>query len=168
MKNKKVIAVAQIIVSVLFLLIVAACLIGFTTTEQIQNLVFTDIDDFKKLEEYSVEDINLEDDKMPKGILPDVSFLKVISFNGHNYKVYAYEFSDSESAREYFNKCTGKTTDAKSNYSMTTNYLFASDYIAFHENFLYRIEGGNYKDFAETVNFINKSFSIDLSESEID
>jgi 1-acyl-sn-glycerol-3-phosphate acyltransferase len=33
---------------------------------------------------------------------------------------------------------------------------------------LYRIEGGNYKAFSETVNFINNSFPIDLSESEID
>lgn len=168
MKSKKVIAAVQIIIAVLFLSIVVTCFIGFISAEQISNHVFTNIDDFKKLDEYSVKDINLEDDKMLKDIHPAAFYLNEISFNGHNYKVYAYEFSDLEFAREYFYKCTGKKTDAKANYSMTTNYLFSSDYIAYYENFLYRIEGGNYKAFSETVNFINNSFPIDLSESEID
>ncbi len=163
MKNKKILNLISMVVLVLVILIAAIPLIGIFSAEPIKNRVFTDIADFGNLDEYAI-DTDLSDDKLPEDLVSEVSFLKEITYGGNNYKIYAYIFSDSNSAQEYFNEYTGKESVADYNYSMSTNYFFSSHYIAHYECYLYRIEGGNYKDFAEVVNFINESFAIDIND----
>ena len=72
-------------------------------------------------------------------------------------------FSEPKDALTYFNNSTGKKSESIRNYSMSTNYLFSSDYIVQNGNCVYRIEGGNYKNFVKAVNYINESLKIDVA-----
>lgn len=159
LKNKLLIT-AIIIVVFTF---ISLSLVLFFTTEPINNLVFTNIDSFNKLSQYVTKDI-ATDDKL-NGLLPEQSYTKEILYNGHTYSVYAYVFADTTTTISYFKSCTGKNTDTEYNFSMSTNVLSNSDYVAYAGCCIYRVVGNGYREFTNTVNFINASFPIDLNET---
>ena len=159
LKNKILI----IIISNVVFLLISLSLMLFFTTEPINNRVFTDINSFNKLDQYVTKDFDIANDKKLNGLVPKQSYTKEISYNGHVYSVYAYVFSDTATTNSYFKSCTGKNTNMEYNFSMSTNVLFSSDYIAYSGCYVYRIEGNSYKEFVNAVNFINDSFPIDLN-----
>lgn len=161
-KSNKKILVIFIVFGILTCMFIVG-LIGFISAGNINNRVFTDISDFSAIEQYEVDEIKISDDKLPDNIQPKASYVTSIMYNGRQYSVFAYVFDDTEDASIYFKLCTGKKSDLNYNFSLSTNYLFSSKYIAYYDNCLYRIEGGSYKDFVDSVNFINQSFSIDLT-----
>ena len=118
-KNKLIWSVLIIVI----LLVACVGLIGFFTTKPIYNRVFTDISDFNRLDQYAVKEIDVSDDKNLNGLAPKSSYVKEISYNGDVYSVYAYVFSDTESAISYFQKCTGKNTDSVFQCRQTTCFI---------------------------------------------
>ena len=163
MKNNKRFTRYLLISFLLILLFMVISIIGFLRTEPINKRFFTDISDFNKLEKYEKNERSLPADKNLKGITPETAYTKEIEYKGKTYKVYAYVFSDTESSVSYFCKKTGKIKSACDyDFSISTNYFFSSHFIAYNECCLYRVDGGNYKSFAEVVNFINESFPLDL------
>lgn len=167
MKIKKCIFVFRIIIIILILSIFPICLIGFLNAEPLQYRMFTNIDDFDNLDQYVTKVMSTNDDKHINDLVFETSYIKKISYMGDTYAVYAYVFYEAEDAISYFKNATGKTTNSEWNYSMTTNYLFGSDYIVQYNRCVYRVEGGYYPNFAKAINFINESFSINVKELEM-
>lgn len=120
--------------------------------------MFENIDDLSKLDQYAVSDLSFDDDKNLQGSVPISFYIKKIKYEGHTYSVYAYVFTDVESAKSYFEIYTGKTAEENQNFLLSSG-LFHSSYIVFEENRLYRIEGGLYRPFVAAVRFICQSFS---------
>lgn len=163
--NKKMLVIFIVLGILTCLLIVG--LAGFISAGNINNRVFTDISNFSAIEQYEVAEIKISDDKLPDNIQPKKSYVTSIMYKGRQYSIFAYVFDDTETANSYFKLCTGKKSNLNYNFSMSTNYLFSSQYIAYYDNCLYRIEGGSYKDFVDAVNFINQSFPTDLADIKI-
>ena len=164
MKSPKYSLIIKSIPIIIVLSIFSICLIGFFSTEDLQWRMFASIEEFQKLDQYSKEEFSIEKDKVLSGIIPESYYIKSILYDGNLYTVYAYVFSESKDALTYFNNFTGKKSESARDYSMSTNYLFSSDYIVKNENCVYRIEGGNYKNFVKAVNYINETFEIDVTE----
>lgn len=163
MKTKKIISAFQVSIIILIITIFIICLIGFFNTEPLQFRMFSDIDDFAKLDQYVTKEMFAEDDKNIKDLIPTESYVKEISYEGHTYSVYAYVFDESEDASSYFENATGKAqTQSGMNYSMTTNYLFSSRYIVLYDCSVYCVEGGSYQNFVKAINFINEHFPINV------
>lgn len=144
-------------VCIFFSIIVLIIVNAFSV--RIDYKFFSNIDEFSHLEQCDSEEIIEEDDYLRNSELLD-SYTRRIEYKGKEYVVYAYVFVDVEDLREYFDKYTGKRTKSEWNFSSSSNYFFRSSFIAYHQNCLYRIEGGNYSDFVEAVNFITSEFSI--------
>ena len=166
MKNKKAILIIQIVAILLILSIGPICLIGFFSAESLRHYMFSDIQDFEKLDQYAVTELSPSDDKYLNGLSFESSYTKEISYENASFTIYAYVFADTETAVLYFKNSTGKSTDSEHNYSMSTNYLFNSFYILQYDCCVYRVEGGNYNDFAEAVNYINENFPINTEETK--
>lgn len=152
-----------IIVTVAIFVFVAltAALVVSAFSARIDPKFFSSVDEFSHLEQYCLEeDAIIEDNHLEKSKLLD-SYIRKIAYKEKTYVIYAYVFVDVETAQEYFNEYTGKHTKAEWNFSSSSNYFFESSLIAYHQNCLYRIEGGNYMDFVEAVNFIISTFSIE-------
>jgi len=164
MKSPKYSLIIKSIAIIIILSIFSICLIGFFSTEDLQWRMFASIEEFQKLDQYAKEEFSIEKDKVLSGIIPESYYIKSILFDGNLYTVYAYVFSESKDALTYFNNFTGKKSESARDYSMSTNYLFSSDYIVKNDNCVYRIEGGNYKNFVKAVNYINENFEIDVTE----
>jgi len=164
MKSPKYSLIIKSIAIIIILSIFSICLIGFFSTEDLQWRMFASIEEFQKLDQYAKEEFSIEKDKVLSGIIPESYYIKSILFDGNLYTVYAYVFSESKDALTYFNNFTGKKSESARDYSMSTNYLFSSDYIVKNDNCVYRIEGGNYKNFVKAVNYINETFEIDVTE----
>mgnify|MGYP000046454285 CR=1 FL=1 len=161
MKPQKRIIIVLILVIIIFMII---GIVGITISGTLNHRFFTDIDNFSRLDEYAVKNIELSDDKY-LGELEVVSYYtKVILYNGKEYLVFAYVFPDVDSTITYFKKCTGVSSEINWNFHSSSNYFTYSEYIAYYECCLYRIEGGSYKEFVDAVNFINKLFPIEYSE----
>ena len=163
MRSPKYTLIIKSIAIIIILSIFPICLIGFFSAEDLQWRMFASIEEFQKLDQYATEAFSIEKDKVLSGIIPESYYIKSILFDGDLYTVYAYVFSESKDALTYFNNFTGKKSESIRNYSMSTNYLFSSNYIVQNENCVYRIEGGNYKSFVKAVNYINESFKIDVA-----
>ena len=148
-KNKFIIIIISVLV-VLFLILSSFVTIFY----QHEIFFFDDLDSFSELNEYVVDDLNEKNDKYLKDIEFDNSYLKKISYNKKEYYVYAYVFYDIEDAKQYFKNATGKTSNEKWNFSSSSNIIFASNYISFYENCVFRIEGKNYFEFQKMLNFI--------------
>lgn len=164
MRSPKYSLIIKCITIIIILSIFPICLIGFFSAEELQWRMFASIEEFQKLDQYATEAFSIEKDKVLSGIIPESYYIKSILFDGDLYTVYAYVFSEPKDALTYFNNFTGKKSESARDYSMSTNYLFSSDYIVQNGNCVYRIEGGNYKDFVKAVNYINETFEIDISE----
>ena len=164
MKSPKYSLIIKSIPIIIILSIFSICLIGFFSTENLQWRMFASIEEFQKLDQYAKEEFSIEKDKVLSGIIPESYYIKSILYDGNLYTVYAYVFPESKDALTYFNNFTGKKSESARDYSMSTNYLFSSDYIVKNENCVYRIEGGNYKNFVKAVNYINETFEIDVTE----
>lgn len=158
-RGKVIITCTVVTMIVLFVVVI---IVGITSPS-LNNRFFTDINSFAKLDEYVVKDLEITKDKYLEHHEIISYYAKEISYNGKKYSVYAYVFSSNEASYEYFKKCTGKTTDSAWNFSASSNYI-SSRYLAYYENCLYRIEGGEYKSFVEAVNFINETFPIGYDE----
>ncbi len=162
-KNKKKIILICVVIIVLIALI-AVGIMGIVTSQSLNIRFFTDINSFTKLNEFAVSELELTDDKYLENNKIVYSYTKEILYNGERYAVYAYVFQNESSAMEYFEKCTGKKADLKWNFSSSSNYISRSEYVAYYENCLYRIEGGGYRAFINAVNFINESFPIEYED----
>lgn len=157
MKIKRILI---IIVIVLTISIVVLFPIVSLFTKTFDHKYFTSIEEFHFLQDYLVENSSLDDDEYLGTKIVVDSFTEKINYEGNTYNVYAYVFADSESSIAYFNQYTGKNSKTDWNFSMSSNYYFNSKYIAYHENCLYRIEGGNYLAFVDAVNLITSNFSV--------
>ncbi len=160
MKSKgKLFIISTVVIVLLFVII---CVIEIFTTDSMNDRFFTDINSFSKLDKYVVGDIELTNDEY-LGDLEVISYyVKEILYGGKKYSVFAYVFSDAESSAAYFKNCTGISTNPDYSFSSSSNLFFNSQYIAFYDCYLYRIEGyGRYKSFVETVNFITETFPLD-------
>ena len=155
----------MIIFTVAIVIFVVICAIEIFATDSVNDRFYTDIDSFSKLDEYTVKELKLTDDKY-LGDLEIVShYTKEILYNGKKYSVYAYVFSDAESSATYFMNCTGISTEPDYSFLSSSNLFFNSQYIAFYDCYLYRIEGhGRYKLFVEAVNFITESFPLEYHD----
>lgn len=125
---------------------------------------FADIEKFEKLNDIVTKDIPLSEDKKLEDLKVISSYTKEIKYNGQKYKVYAYVFESAEMAASYFKKATGKKTKGKYNFTCSTNHYFGSEIIAFNENCLYLIEGGDYLNFSKVVNYICSDFEFSSQE----
>ena len=161
--NKKLISIIAITLAVIIILIIIGTVV-VVSAGSIEYRFFTDINSFKKLDEYSTNKIDLSNDNELKELEVVFYYAEEISYEGKNYSIMAYVFADNTSASTYFKKCTGKESVNNWNFSLKSNLFFHSEYIAFYDNCLYRVIGGNYKSFVEVVNFISESFPIDYHD----
>ncbi len=162
-KQKRVrLSISVSVLGILFVLGLVVPLILHFTGDNIQWHFFTYIEDFSAIESHVKTDLDPQNDPNLGDLSVMESYTKIIEFDGKDYILYAYVFHDTAASIEYFHEVTGKKTSKKWNFSLSSNTYFHSHYVAYYENCLYYIEGGNRWDFVEAVNFINDSFPITL------
>ena len=159
MKNKKVYLIIASMIPVLAFLSVTVIPL---MSDPVQTRFFSTIDELSHLDSYVKEELSSQDDSYLKDLRVQDSYTKLIEYNGKTYRLYAYVFEDTESARQYFERKTGVRTSTDWDMRYSSNIYFSSMYIAYHENCLYRIEGGSYVNFVKAVNLVNDPFSITL------
>ncbi|MBQ9152012.1 MAG: hypothetical protein IJX72_07155 [Clostridia bacterium] len=163
MKQKRIrLSIAISVLVFLFILCLVVPLILHFTGDNIQWHFFTSIEDFSAIDSYVKKDLSPQDDPNLGNLSVMESYTKIIEYNGKEYILYAYIFHDTAASIEYFHEVTGKKTSNVWNFASSSNTYFHSHYVAYYENCLYYIEGGNRWDFIEAVNFINNSFPITL------
>ncbi len=136
-------------------------------THQIHARFFTDISDFSKLEPYVVRELSISEDRYVDENTVKESYIKTIKYGGRKYDVFAYVFENTADAAEYYSKCSRNSADSNWGHYSMSNFFFTSDFIAFHENCLFRVAGGSYLPFSDVVNFICKDFEISEDSLQI-
>ena len=124
--------------------------------------MFTDLSAFAKLEVYADDSTNIVDSTII-GLECESSYCKSIVYKDNRYQVFAYVFSEQETALQYFTNETGSEVFSIWNESLTGDNLYHTTYVIYYENYLYKISGGNRLSTVEFINWLNADFSIDLN-----
>ena len=163
MKHKRVrLSITIFVLVILFVFGLALPLLLHFTSDNMQWRFFTSIEDFSTIESYVKTNLDPQNDPNLCDLSVLESYTKIIEFDGKDYILYAYVFHDTAASIEYFHEVTGKETSKEWNFSSSSNTYFHSHYVAYYENCLYYVEGGNRWDFVKAVNFINDSFPVTL------
>lgn len=129
----------------------------------VENRMFTQLEEFSKLETYAFGEAPPLPNEPDKDTIT-ARYCKVVIYEAEEYLVYAYVFSDTHYAKEFFSTVTGKGSDFVGNYSLSGNLFFHTRYIAYYNNNLYMVKGGNEKETIAFINWLSSSFELDLSK----
>jgi hypothetical protein len=165
MTMKRVRVGVWIVVSILTVVFMGGLVVPLlidVTGDSMQLRFFKEIKDFSVMDSHVKTDLSPSDDPSLGDCSVTESYTKVIEYDGKEYILYAYVFRDTATSIEYFHEVTGKKTSKEWDFASSSNTYFHSHYVAYYENCLYYIEGGNRWDFTKAVNFINESFPITL------
>ena len=109
-----------------------------------------------KFESYSPK----ETDKNIKDLLFEESFCGKFSCDDFEFVIFAYEFADSESAKQYYINNTGKINDPSTSFSESWGVTFGEIIVIDLER-VYRIEAKTkYRE--EVCSFLNEIFSKEI------
>ena len=154
-----------------YLLIVSAVTMCLFCIVMITNFVifgrynkinhFDDISVCKALDEYVTEE-QVFDEYITNITFVD-SYVNVLDYKGKKFTIYAYQFKNVETAREYYSLIEGKTVDGDVDYEGNSN-LFASNLIARYKTNVYRIETTGTRDYVEIMKYLNSIFTVTIRE----
>ncbi len=122
MRFKRVMFVA--LIALIIGVITALPLISLLS-KRVDTRFFTHIDELRHLENYVTENLSLDQDVLLDQKTVKDSFTKRIVYDDKTYTIYAYVFTDVESSIKYFNQYSGKSADAKWNFSFSSTIISA-------------------------------------------
>ena len=159
LSKRAVIVVLAIFMGVLSLAIAYSCF-----TNKFVKKIFTNQTDFERLKEYEVESI---EDETP--VLKEAytwSYCKILEYNGERYEVYAYIFTSSEYAKEYY-KLWSNVSDSYEledwDFALYTSTDGNCSYMLYSDNRLFRINGKDTRSLSEFVRFFTQDFKEKLN-----
>ncbi len=159
MKKKelnRVYAVSVIVIMwILFILVFVFAILTFFNPLKYHYRDFSDIQDFDALNSYVLEG-ELSDSKI-KALTPEASYVHYVKYNGKQFRIFAYVFSDLEETICYYEKCTGNSPPFESYHSFSSK-LFHTSFITYQNCCLYRVEGGNSNSVIEFIEFVSSFF----------
>ena len=133
--------------------------ISFTNYKQINH--FNNISECYFLDEFIVENKTIQD-KYIEGKTFTKSYIYKCRYNNIDFDIYAYEFSDIKTAKDYYSLVTGKKScDGEFDYVSGSN-LITSRLIARYNHNVYRIKTGTSKDFIEVMKLLNNNFCVEI------
>ncbi len=124
---------------------------------------FADIKDFDALNACILED-ELVDSKI-KTLTPEASYVHYVKYNGKQFRVFAYVFSNLDETICYFDNCTGQSPILESNFRLSSNG-FHSSFITYQDCCVYRVEGSYPNSVAEFVEYVSSFFDLPLETVE--
>ena len=135
--------------------------IVITTSNTMNYKGFADLYEFNKIESYVVEEIDSTTDKRLNALDYVDSYCRKISYDGKEYRLYAYVFETEQDAANY---CDLQILSSKHyNYKYGGNVLFDNTCKVYSNNCAYVIEGGNHIDFVQFYSFLTSDFSVSFN-----
>lgn len=163
MKKGKLTVLACIVTALIFTILLV--LVNVVMKTPVENRMFAQLEEFSKLDAYTFgEAPSLSNE--PDGDAIAARYCKVVTYEGEEYQVYAYIFSDTHYAKEFFSNVTGRSSDLAGNYSLSGNYFFHTRYIAYSNCNLYMVKGGSEKETVAFVNWLNSSFKLEFNTGD--
>lgn len=153
---KKLIMIIVIAVAVAVLAIGTVVSLGNRMTEA---KIFGSIEELYCLRAYVVDTPPAED-KNVAGLDVVERYCTEIKYGGEHYTIYAYVLADTDAAKTYFERETGKdSASMDSNFTESSNLLFKTEYVAFFENRIIYIEGTRYTQFSQLRDYLFENLS---------
>ncbi len=91
------------------------------------------------------------------------SYVKELKYNGKRFTIYAYQFKDDETAKEYYSRVVSVTTDKDIEYWFSAG-PFSSYLIARYKTNVYRIKTGEIRNYVEIMKYLNSVFDVTIQE----
>lgn len=161
MKSKRFnyLLIISAVIMFLFCIVMIANFVIFGRYNKINH--FEDISVCKSLDEYVIEE-QVSDKYMTNIVFVD-SYINVLDYKGKRFTIYAYQFENVETAKEYYSLIEGKTADGDIDYDGHSN-LFSSNLIVRYKTNVYRIEAGGTRDYVEIMKYLNSIFTVTIRE----
>ena len=161
-KSRKSLTIILIAAIALVILIVAVTLIDFFT-HLVHSRMYTNLDQFSKLDEYVVEDLPIERLAETKAL--SGRYCKLVRWEEHEYTVYAYLFEKAEDAEDYYYARISKGKKPQSTtagFKCWSNYFFTTHCVAWYGTGVYAISGGGYHNTSAFLNWLTEDFPVEL------
>ena len=161
MKNKRfnhLLIISAVIMCLLCIVMIADFVI-FGRYNKINH--FDDISVCKALDEYVIEE--QVSDKYIMNIAFVDSYINVLDYKGKRFTIYAYQFENVETAKEYYSLIEGKTADGDIDYDGHSNF-FSSNLIARYKTNVYRIKAGGTREYVDIMKYLNSIFAVTIRE----
>jgi hypothetical protein len=165
-----------------FLSIIIACSLLFSACNHAtfsSYTVFSDIKECEALKNSNLEGACFEEydisekDRYLKELAYTACFAGRFSCDEFDFEIYAYEFADVDTAKQYFENATGKQqeSDHKRNFSLVQGIgipLFNTSFTVYEGKNAYRIYTDNWKDWKHIKALLDEIFTVQVSLSDND
>lgn len=134
--------------------------VNFITASSYDKInIFADIQECSALDGY-VTDRKILDKYIDNLSVVD-SYVYEVNSQGEKFIIYAYEFDNLETSKQYFSQIKGKTVDGDIDYKGNSS-LFSSKLIVRHKNNVLRIETGGTQEYIKVLKFLNSIFTVNI------
>ena len=160
-KRKIIIILFTIFILLVFSCILSVVIIAGSTSHILNNMpeqmIFTDYSDLEKLQMYTVSTI---DDKNIENLDVNYGISCVVEWENTQYKVYAYEFSDSEDAREYLSRMKMAVSKNVTKQHNGSGGVFAYTDRFYYENKVLIVKSASIKKNYQFIIWLQEDFEI--------
>ena len=161
---KKIVSkITVVAVLVIFVVLLAFAIAYSCLTRQFERKIFTDKAELEGLARYEISDI-LDDTSVPESVY-SWSYSKLLEYNGVLYEVFAYNFTSSEYAKEYFMLWSNVSDSYELEEWDFALYNRTEDdwsYILYSDSNVFRINGKDTYSLAEFVKVFTQDFKKEL------
>ena len=157
MKRNNVVAIICYIVLFVILFALVVPLIVYPMAYTKYN-VFVNISEVQSWLDGNTTNFQEEYDAYIGEIEPSGAIVGLFIFNGDKYNICAYQFKEKKDREKYYQSRTATSLDEDKSSYLKANY-FGSHFIAYEENNLYYLSGGDYNKFSVLLDDINQYFS---------
>lgn len=93
------------------------------------------------------------------------SYVKELKYKGKRFTIYAYQFKDDETAKEYYSRVVGRANTSDIDCDQHTG-LFSSRFISRYKTNVYRIKvkAGGTLNYLEIMKYLNSVFDVTIRE----
>lgn len=160
-KNKMIIILFTVFVFLLVSCVLSVVIIAGSTSHILNNMpeqmIFSDYSDLEKLQEYTVSTIN---DKNTENLDVNYGIACIVEWENTQYKVYAYEFSDSEDAREYLSGMKMAVSKNVTKQYNGSGGVFAYTDRFYYENKVLIVKSTSIKKNYQFITWLQEDFEI--------
>ncbi len=162
--NKKARIFLAIFVSAIIIIRISSLVYGIVCLAKtdLSKKCFSSLNDFDKLAPFEIGEI--KDNELSADEPINWGYSKKIKWENHYYKVYAYEFTSSNGARNYFlTTSNGSLVEGQiQGYRCSSKGFYDSKYVVFYERYIYRVTGKDYNSFVKFVNWLSEDFETEI------
>lgn len=164
---------------IVFFSVIAVCSLLFASCDSVKDVsytIFADIAECEVLKNSTLEGARFEEydasekDRYLKKLDYNACFAGKFTCDEFAFEIYAYEFTDADGAKQYFENATGKnqSSDDKSSFSLVQGIgipLFNTTVNVYNGKNAYRIYTDSWEDWRSIKTFLSEIFTEPLSFS---